>query len=357
MYQREKMCQNEQMYQRENAQTMPTSPAEAADRLMAMVTDGDDRQSQPADHAERPLLSVKSVNEWICDAFHRPDPRPLWLSLWHEGEVCCLFADSNLGKSIYAVQFADGISLHEPVVYFDFELSDKQFQLRYTSDDGLMHTFRETFFRSEIDTEAISRGLDDIEDRVIREIENASIACRASKIIIDNLSFLCNSSDKSDMAGRLMMRLLDLKKRRGMSILVLAHTPKRSLTSPITQNDLAGSKKLFNFFDSVFAIGKSAKDPSLRYIKQLKVRAGQFDYGADNVIVAEIVKDGSMLRFETVGTSTEREHLSEQKDDERAELESRIRELREAGKTIMQIAAELAVSKSKVGKIVKRLGL
>lgn len=56
-----------------------------------------------------------------------------------------------------------------------------------------------------------------------------------------------------------MMKLMNLKKQYGWSLLVIAHTPKRNLSSPITQNDLAGSKKLYNFFDSVVAIGKSAK--------------------------------------------------------------------------------------------------
>lgn len=55
-----------------------------------------------------------------------------------------------------------------------------------------------------------------------------------------------------------MIHLNNLKKRYGLSILVLAHTPKRSMECPITSNDLAGSKRLYNFFDSVFAIGKSA---------------------------------------------------------------------------------------------------
>ena len=38
------------------------------------------------------------------------------------------------------------------------------------------------------------------------------------------------------------------QKRYALSILVLAHTPKRSLDCPITSNDLAGSKRLYNFF-------------------------------------------------------------------------------------------------------------
>lgn len=41
-----------------------------------------------------------------------------------------------MGKSIYAVQIAKAISsAGRRVIYFDFELSDKQFQLRYTDPD------------------------------------------------------------------------------------------------------------------------------------------------------------------------------------------------------------------------------
>ena len=50
------------------------------------------------------MFTVKTANRAIKEAALRPNPDALWLSLWYEGEVCCLFSDSNLGKSIYAVQ-------------------------------------------------------------------------------------------------------------------------------------------------------------------------------------------------------------------------------------------------------------
>ena len=85
------------------------------------------------------------------DASHRPDPEQLYLELWYEGEVCCLFADSNLGKSIFAVQMADEIARTRNVLYVDCELSDKQFQLRYHScEDGAKHIFPEGLFRAEV---------------------------------------------------------------------------------------------------------------------------------------------------------------------------------------------------------------
>ena len=68
-------------------------------------------------------------------------------------------------------------------------------------------------------------------------------------------------------------------------MLVIAHTPKRNLSSPITQNDLAGSKRLYNYFDSVFTIGQSARDANIRNVKQLKARSTEIFYGSTNVLV------------------------------------------------------------------------
>ena len=150
-----------------------------------------------------------------------------------------------------------------------------------------------------------------------------------------------------------MFRLMALKKKYGLSILVLAHTPKRCLSNPITQNDLAGSKKLYNFFDSVFAIGKSAKDSDLRYIKQLKVRYGNYTYDADNVIVSAIEKTGSFLQFVNIGYATEKEHLKEPSDKDLSQETENIKQLAGQGKSIREIAKELNISKSKVGRILK----
>ena len=139
------------------------------------------------------------------------------------------------------------------------------------------------------------------------------------------------------------------------NILIIAHTPKRSLSSPITQNDLAGSKKLYNFFDSVFAIGKSAKDASLRYIKQLKVRAGEFRYGSDNVMLYKIVHTGGYVHFEFRDFAREYAHLRENPEEDKEVLLENIRELHQQGKSVREIADELDLSKSRVGRIVVKL--
>ena len=298
------------------------------------------------------ILTIKTANQAVTDASTRPDPVQLYLELWYEGEVCCLFADSNLGKSIFAVQMADEIARTRNVLYVDCELSDKQFQLRYCSPEtGERHIFPEGLYRAEINPYAI--GAEGYEEHIINDIEAAASRLKCQTIIIDNLTYLCNSSDKGVDAGLFMMKLMNLKERYGWSLLIIAHTPKRSLTSPITQNDLAGSKKLYNFFDSVFAIGQSAKDDRLRYVKQLKVRAGEYRYNSANVLLYEIEKTDGYVHFEFLEFSTESAHLREQTDKDINQEQKNVTELRAQGKTVREIAAITGLSKSKVDRMIK----
>lgn len=298
------------------------------------------------------MLTIKTANRTIREAALRPNPDALYLTLWYEGEVCCLFSDSNLGKSILAMQIAAQIAERKKVLYFDFELSDKQFQLRYSDEQGNLNTFPDNLYRVEINRESLD--VSNFEDVIIGNIEQAALQTGAKVLIIDNLTYLCIASEKGDVAGALMFRLMALKKKHGLSMLILAHTPKRCLSNPITQNDLAGSKKLYNFFDSVFAIGKSAKDSNLRYIKQLKVRYGNYTYDSDNVIVSAIEKVGAFLQFVNIGYATEKEHLKEPSEKDVSQEIENIKQLSGQGKSIREIAKELNISKSKVGRILKK---
>ena len=298
------------------------------------------------------MFTIKSANRTITDAALRPNPRSLYLELWYEGEVCCLFSDSNLGKSIYAVQMADQIASTRRVLLVDCELTDKQFQMRYTdAETGLIHIFPECLYRAEINP--VTLDVNDYEEKIIKNIEAVALRMATSIIIIDNLTYLCNSSDKGVDAGIFMMKLMNLKKKYGWSLLIIAHTPKRNLSSPITQNDLAGSKKLYNFFDSVFAIGKSAKDDRLRYVKQLKVRAGEFLYDANNIIVYELEKSSGFVHFEFKEYSTEKEHLRERTESDEEKQLKRIKELKAQGKSVRDIAALVGLSKSKVWRLLQ----
>ena len=298
------------------------------------------------------VMSIKTANRTILEASLLPTPRALWDSFWYEGELSCLFADSNVGKSILAVQIADRIARTDNVLYLDFELSEKQFQLRYTSEHGKPYTFPERLYRVSLDCNSLLEA--DFEEAIMGGIEQMALQTGCKIFIVDNLTYLCCAMEKGDAAGRLMIQLNNLKKKYGLSVLVLAHTPKRSLDCPITSNDLAGSKRLYNFFDSVFAIGKSAQDGGLRYVKQLKVRYGTFSHDADNVIIYEIEKVDAFLQFVFRGYSTEKEHLKKLGDNESSQRDCQILQLSRSGKSVREIASQVNCGKSTVSRIIQR---
>ncbi len=299
------------------------------------------------------MFNIKSANKTMIEAAKRPNPKSLYKTFWYEGETCCLFADTNLGKSILAVQIASEIAVNEIVLYFDFELSDKQFQLRYTDDGGNLYNFPDNLQRVEINPEALTSS-SNFEDELMKNIENAANQCKAKVLIIDNLTFLCSQSEKGDAAAELMMRLCRLKKQYGWSMLIIAHTPKRPYSAPLTGNDLAGSRKLLNFFDSAFAIGRSAKDHNLRYLKQIKCRNGEFTHGADNVVVCSIAKDKSFTHFEFMAFASENDHLQETSESERNYKKMKVNELAATGKSQREIARELGISVGAVNKYINR---
>ena len=256
------------------------------------------------------------ANEWIDKAKEKKTPQQLFGTLWHEGEVCCLFADTNAGKSILAVQIGNEIAtvLEKTVLYFDYELSDKQFQMRYCDEaTGEKAYFSPLFRRLECEPGMLPDNLDDILDSISRAVQRRG----ATVVIIDNLTWLCNACENGEAAGYFMRRLLEMKRETGISVLVVSHTPKREPGMPLDQNSLAGSKRLANFFDSIFAIGVDCNEPKAgRYVKQIKVRSAALEYHEGNVLRYDIVRDHNMLCFRQCdGHFTESQFLSAQKSD------------------------------------------
>lgn len=312
------------------------------------------------------LLVVKPANKWIKEAKDRPIPKRLFGDLWYEGEVCILFADTNLGKSMLAIQIADSISRGTEiqgfsmeakpllVLYVDCESSEKQFELRYSCNYLNHYVFSDNFLRVEINQDTDIPNESDFEAYLLKSLEQCVIETGAKILIVDNITYLRNATETAKDALPLMKKLKALKNKYGLSILVLAHTPKRDLSKPITRNDLQGSKMLINFCDSCFAIGECSSDKNLRYIKQIKQRNCENLYGADNVCVFKIVKPGNFLHFEFVGYSTEKEHLRVPSDSANPELVAEVKKLKEEGSSVRKIADELNISKSTVQRLCKK---
>ena len=294
------------------------------------------------------ILSLKPANAWMEDAATRPNPRLFFNGLIAEHENTVIFASTNVGKSILAVQIAEDIAAVEKVVYLDLELSDKQFQLRYTDEaTGKFHMFPVNFIRAEIAPELITG--DKLEQSILDSIEKAA----KQKIVfflIDNVTFICRANEKSAPASEFMMKLLKLRMKYGLTTIVIAHTPKRRSNAPITINDLAGSARLGDFFDAGIAMANSIRDSKIRYLKQVKVRSGEYKYDSDNVLVYDLVKEEGYLHFKEKGRAHEYEHLV---SDNIEEIYSVLRE-QNKGKSLRAIAEEKGMSLGKVQRCIQK---
>jgi len=310
------------------------------------------------------IFTVKTANKWIEQAKSRPIPQMLFSEFWYEGELCILFADTNLGKSILAVQIGNSISKGEPirgfkteakkqpVLYFDFELSDKQFENRYSIDFKTHYQWDNNFLRIEINPDA--EIPENFEKQLNQSFEDVIEKTGVKILIIDNITYLKNETERAKNALPLMKYLKALKSKYGLSILALAHTPKRDLSKPITRNDLQGSKMLINFCDSSFSIGESHTDKYLRYLKQIKARNTEIIYDAENVVTCQIQKPYNFLEFEFLVYGTERDHLKQLSDDDRENRISEALEMKKQGISNVQIAKEFNVSEGAVRKWIKK---
>ena len=290
------------------------------------------KASKPAD-----LLEVKTANKWIEQASKRPIPRMLFSEFWFEQELCILFADTNVGKTILAVQIADSISRGQSipgfkletkaqkVIYCDFELNDKQFQSRYSRNYEYPYQFSDNFLRVEINPDADFPEDASFEFALSNAIERVITDNGAKIVIIDNITYLRHENERAKDALPLMKHLKRLKSKYNLSLLVLAHTPKRDLTKPLTRNDLQGSKVLMNFCDSSFAIGESSSDSSFRYIKMIKVRSTEHIYDSYNIMVCQITKPDNFLHFNFLHLDSEYKHLKMVTERDREILEEEVR--------------------------------
>jgi len=312
-------------------------------------------------------LMIRKANYWIDEARGRAIPQMLFGKFWHQGEVCILFADSNLGKSILAVQIADAItkgkgvypfeveSPAQPVIYCDFELTDKQFEARYSLNFEHHYQFSPDFLRAELNPDPEQQEeVDDFGNNLICDLEAAVMQTGARVLVIDNLTYLRNETEQAKDALSLMKQLKTLKNTYGLSILVLAHTPKRDLTQPITANNLQGSKMLMNFCDSAFAIGQSNAKSEIRYLKQIKQRNTEQVYGENNVCLCQISKPHNFLQYEFVKFGKEWEQLQKKKvagNDE--ELIDQVLDLKAEGRSLREIGKELGISHQKADRMIK----
>jgi hypothetical protein len=274
------------------------------------------------------LFTIEKGNRWMELGEREPEAKMLFGEFWHQGELCILFADTNAGKSVLAVQIANNIARAkqtgpfactakpEKVMYVDFELTTTQFYQRYSNPGG-DHQFPDNFYRAQFNPENATDTSNGYDNLLMAGLEYKIRQVGATVLIIDNISCLRGGTESAAVALRLMNSLKRLKADHKLSILILAHTPKRrNPARPLGAEDLHGSKLLINFADSAFAIGRSTKEAGLCYLKQIKQRNTQQIYGEENVALCRIskaplsaTKPGNFLHFDFEGYDAERPHI------------------------------------------------
>jgi replicative DNA helicase len=283
-------------------------------------------------------------------------------------DIAILFSGPENGKSILGIQMADKISRGESlfggvlrnecdpkkVVYFDFELTLSDYKNRYMDAAGNKYPFLDdgSFIRVGNDEER-PKTFAEIASNMERILSRNIELHRPEVVFIDNITAMSNGSTAdAEVVKKVMDLLLILKKRYKLTIIVLAHTPKRyDMSKTLGIEDLAGSALLAAYADSIIVIGRSKMGNNVKYIKHIKVRSGTKIHDELNVIQVVIEKEGAFLQMKTLEEPTGREwdHLTAKTDimlDEK--IINEMVELKNQGKSIRQIKEELGLHISRV---------
>lgn len=323
--------------------------------------------------ATRPIFAnvpiIRSARQRLEDAVNLPPIDQLIGPVWQSGELHLMFGDTGSGKSVFGVQIADALSKGTNVLpelknesdpmrclYYDFELSDKQFLKRYTAENGDHHLFSDNLFIDNVDFPLLmaENPLLPFGELLQEKIKHDLEIFAAKVLFIDNLTYLHTQSASDPQAALEVMRFLDgIKREFQISILVIAHTPKIPNNLPLTINHLAGSKMLSNFADGVSAVGKSEMGKEMRYLKQIKPsRSAELYFDRENVLSMELAHTDGFLHFESSQCESEFKHL---RVDETPKDERKLQalDLAKGGESIRDIAKIINVSKSTVANWIK----
>ncbi len=310
------------------------------------------------------VFNCKTGNEWIESAKKLPKMESLGSleGVWHTSEIGFLVGETGSGKSLFAVQTAvDICNDGKTVLYCDLELSQSQFLARYTNKlTEQSYKFPDNFHRIEFaDNEDIPDNVD-ATDYLIACLDQHRVKSEAEVIIIDNIIWLTSNVGTAKDALPLLKKFKKWQRASadkdqnyaGFSLLVLCHTPKRPMNQPLTINDIFGSSMQANFCDAAVGIGKSILDPHFRYLKQLKVRIGEFIYHAENVIQYTIDKreDGYTHFKDDFKFCSESEHLRKEIEAFAETLEDKWKEAYELYQNNPDNGVETKGSYSAVGR-------
>ena len=320
---------------------------------------------------KRSLLKAEPINEGLKKSYDKPNPRKLFGQLWWEKELVICFASTNVGKTLLAMQIAESLATGAQVfkdddnpcpneteamkvLYIDAELTYKQIENRYKNyGTGENYELSSNIIRAEINRDFLWQKGDNMEELIKEDIKNLIEEHKPEALIVDNLKMLRKGTEKSHEALPMMFELNNLKGKYNISILVLGHTPKIDVLSPIQINHLSGSSDIANASDGIFAIAKTKEDNATRYIKELKQRNVQFKFGSGNVLLCTIDQPKSFTGFFWNSLCKESQLLSEWTEEAKKQLKKEIIQYKKDGLTTRAIEKKIPWGKSKIADVIQ----
>lgn len=316
------------------------------------------------------ILTVRTAKQRITEALSLPKMDMILGSFWFTGDTCFFFAGTGIGKSIFAIQIANAITKGykfifdklevevppQKVIFIDFELNEMQFLKRYSSKEETktVYDFSENLITC-YPNKLYNGNVEQYTNQILEQVEKIIVDTNSKILIIDNLSaFNLASPETAKLAIEVMQKFKALKQKYDLSILVLTHTPKRDKYKPIEITDMAGSANLGNFIDSCFAIAPSCKGDKIRYLKQLKSRSDEKEFGEHNVITCEVMQENNFLQLKYITTEKEYNHLIVDKNEINDAKTQEVIDLYNSGmKTSRKIGEKIGMSHTKVSSIIK----
>lgn len=315
-----------------------------------------------------------------------PVPRELFGAMWYEGELAVLLGAPGTGKSLLAVQIADALARGKPpgvnaavrerangfdrtttrsapVLYFDLVLDQRQWTMRYSPDarpgDTRLrkpHRFSSRFHRLQIDLTAEMPGsARRMQDLVLTQIEKAIVRTGARVAVIDTIDRFNFGVMRNGDLGYVMSALLGMKRRLGISLLVVAAAHRPRPDKPLTADRLLATRTICSFADSVFSVGECRWQDGWRYVKHLSSRSSDIVCDASHVPTFSIGREKrNFLSFEFDGFYPESLHLDPRMDHHRLQRIRQCKQLAAEGLTQREIAGRMKMSLTAVSRAIHR---
>ena len=319
------------------------------------------------------LLHAQNMQEMLGETAMEPS-EDLYRGLWYRGTVSILFGDNGIGKSVLAMQMALHVAKAHPgevLLYLDMEMTRKQMKRRY--HDALENRdaeFPPNFIYvgpqwDELDTLQGARSASKNMEGLFRislqkVIDSDSRGQDVSFVVIDNLTSLLPDGEKGEVVTPFMLWLNQMKQARGMSFLMLAHTPKVLDCEPLHKNHLSGSKRISNAADLLVGMKRVWKSKDV-YVKMLKNREAAVERDDDEVVRLRMARHGALLEFEEVGVVKESDCLPElvvteaRRAQDTSDRDRQVAEMLRQGMSERKISQALHISHSTVNAIKRRV--